>query len=104
MASEPQITVQVCYARPDIQAVATVTLPVGATVEQAIRASGLLQRFADIDLGRNQVGVFGKAVKLGKPLKGGERVEIYRPLTADPKEVRRKLAAEGKTMGRKSTR
>jgi hypothetical protein len=104
MASEAQIKVQVCYARPDVQAVAAVTLPAGATVEQAIRASGLLQRFTDIDLNRNPVGVFGKAVELGKPLKGGERVEIYRPLTADPKEVRRKLAAEGKTMGKKPVR
>ena len=104
MASEGQINVQVCYARPDVQAVAAVTLPQGATVEQAIRASGLLERFADIDLLHNPVGVFGKGVELAKPLQGGERVEIYRPLTADPKEVRRKLAAEGKTMGRKPTR
>ena len=104
MANEAQITVQVCYALPDVQAVAAVTLPAGATVEQAIRASGLLDRFTDIDLLHNPVGIFGKAVELGKRLRGGERVEIYRPLTADPKEVRRKLAAEGKTMGRKPTR
>lgn len=104
MASESQITVQVCYARPDVQAVAAVTLPAGATVEQAIRASGLLDRFADIDLARNQVGVFGKGVELNRPLQDGERVEIYRPLTADPKEVRRKLAAQGKSMGGKRAR
>jgi putative ubiquitin-RnfH superfamily antitoxin RatB of RatAB toxin-antitoxin module len=68
------------------------------TVQQAIEDSGVLQRFPEIDLAKNKVGVFGKAAKLDALLQDGDRVEIYRPLIADPKEARKKRAAEGKKM------
>ncbi|WP_312157957.1 RnfH family protein, partial [Pantoea piersonii] len=61
-------------------------------VEQAIVASGLLELRRDIDLSRNKVGVFSRPVKLGDTLQEGDRVEIYRPLIADPKELRRQRA------------
>jgi len=100
MAVEGEITVEVCYARADVQAVAAVKVAAGSTVVEAVRRSGLLQRFPEIDLKANIVGVFGKKVTLDRRLSDGERVEIYRPLNADPKEVRRKRAAQGKTLGR----
>ncbi|MEW5891754.1 MAG: RnfH family protein [Pseudomonadota bacterium] len=93
------IDVEVVYALRDQQKVVTVQVEHGATVEQAIAKSGLLEEFPEIDLGgRNKVGVWNKLVKLDTPLRDRDRVEIYRPLIADPKEVRRQRAAEGKVM------
>ncbi len=73
-----------------------VSLAEGATVEDAIRLSGVLEAFPEIDLGKNKVGIFSKLVKLDEAVRDKDRVEIYRPLIADPKEVRRKRAEEGK--------
>ena len=96
--TESRITVEVVYARPGEQVLERLTVDAGDTVESVIRQSGLLERFPEIDLQANKVGVFGKAVALSAALHGGDRIEIYRPLIADPKEARKKRAAEGKTM------
>lgn len=88
----PDITIEVVYALPDKQYLRTVTLEEGATVEEAIKASGLLSLRKDIDLKSNKVGVFSRPVKLDDTLQDGDRVEIYRPLIADPKEMRRQRA------------
>ena len=90
MASADEIDVEVAYAAPQRQITKTVTLPAGSSVEQAIRASGLLDEFPEIDLAHQRVGVFSEFVRLDEFLHGGERVEIYRALTADPKEMRRR--------------
>ena len=90
------ITVEVAHARPERQLILVVEIDAGATLEQAIRASGMLDQFPDIDLAVNKVGVFGKLGKLSDTLLDGDRVEIYRPLIADPKEVRKQRAAQGK--------
>ena len=90
------ITVEVAHARPERQLILVVEVPAGATLEQAIRASGILEQFPDIDLAGSKVGVFGKLGKPGDILQEGDRVEIYRPLIADPKEVRKQRAAQGK--------
>lgn len=90
------LQVEVVYALPARQTLLRVALPEGATVEDAIRASGVLEAFPDIDLARNKVGIFSKLVKLDEKVRDKDRVEIYRPLIADPKEVRRKRAEEGK--------
>src|SRR3970040_1660695 len=92
MASSDQISMEVAYAAPQRQFAKTLTLPAGSSVEQAIRASGLLDEFPEIDLARQRVGVFGEFVQLDECLHGGERVEIYRALIADPKEARRRRA------------
>lgn len=92
------IDVEVAYARPDAQVLLELRVPVGTTLEQAVRESGILERFPEIDLTRNQMGIFGKLNKLNTVLRNGDRVEIYRPLIADPKEVRKQRAAEGKRM------
>ncbi len=89
---------EVAYGRMDEQALLTVEAESPLTVQQVIERSGILQRFPEIDLSENKVGVFGKAAKLDAELTDGDRVEIYRPLIADPKEARKKRAAEGKVM------
>lgn len=92
------IDVEVAFARPDTQLILKLRVPAGTTLEQAVRESGILERFPEIDLTRNQFGIFGKLNKLSAELRNGDRVEIYRTLIADPKEVRKQRAAEGKRM------
>lgn len=92
------ITVEVCYALSEKQALVTVKLPLGSTLQQALEASGLLQKHPEIDLKKNKFGVFAKLSKVDSVLRDRDRVEIYRPLIADPKEVRKQRAAEGKVM------
>jgi putative ubiquitin-RnfH superfamily antitoxin RatB of RatAB toxin-antitoxin module len=92
------IRIEVAYARPERQDVIRLTLPAGSTISQAIEASGLLQRYPDIDLAKTKVGIFGKLSRMDTALRERDRVEIYRPLIADPKEVRKQRAAEGKVM------
>ncbi|URN98308.1 RnfH family protein [Leclercia adecarboxylata] len=89
---QPEIVVEVAYALPEKQYLQRVTLQEGATVEEAIRASGLLTLRNDIDLAKNKVGIYSRPVKLADAVKDGDRVEIYRPLIADPKELRRQRA------------
>ena len=96
--ADPQITVEVVFAKPGEQVLEQLHVPADATVESVIRGCGILERFPEIDLGTNKVGIFGKATKLTAGLQEGDRIEIYRPLIADPKEARKKRAAEGKAM------
>lgn len=100
MAAEPTIEVEVAYALPHRQVVEKVALTPGSTARDAIERSGVLGRFPEIDLATQRVGVYGRIITLDTVVEDGERVEIYRPLQADPKAVRRRLAREGKTMGR----
>jgi putative ubiquitin-RnfH superfamily antitoxin RatB of RatAB toxin-antitoxin module len=87
-----KIAVEVVYALPQKQYLQRVTLEEGATIEQAILASGLLALRDDIDLDKNKVGIYSRPAKLQDVVHDGDRVEIYRPLIADPKELRRKRA------------
>lgn len=88
----PDITVEVVYALPEKQYVRQVKLAEGSSVEQAIRTSGLLELRHDIDLTQNKLGIYSRPVKLQDEVNDGDRVEIYRPLIADPKELRRQRA------------
>jgi putative ubiquitin-RnfH superfamily antitoxin RatB of RatAB toxin-antitoxin module len=91
--------IEVVYALADQQFVVDVEIETGATIEQAIEQSRLLEEHPEINLDKeNKVGVHGKLVKLDQSLRPGDRVEIYRPLIADPKEVRKQRAKEGKQM------
>ena len=92
MSASAKIVIEVAYALPEKQYLQRVTLQQGATVEEAIRASGLLELRTDIDLNKNKVGIYSRPVKLADVLQDGDRVEIYRPLIADPKELRRQRA------------
>lgn len=93
-----QISVEVVYALAHKQELVLVTLAAGSTVEQAIERSGILEKYPEIDLLKNKLGVFAKLVKPESTLRNRDRVEIYRPLIADPKAVRKQRAAEGKIM------
>ena len=92
------ISIEVVYPLPQKQEIFTVKLPKGATARQAIEASGVLQKYPEIDLAKNKLGIFAKLAKPDASLRDRDRVEIYRPLIADPKEVRKQRAAEGKVM------
>jgi putative ubiquitin-RnfH superfamily antitoxin RatB of RatAB toxin-antitoxin module len=96
-----RILVEVVHARPERQLLLAVELPVGASAADAVRASGIAGHFPGLDVEHAPLGIYGKRVERDHRLAPGDRVEIYRPLAADPKEVRRRLAAEGRTMGGK---
>jgi putative ubiquitin-RnfH superfamily antitoxin RatB of RatAB toxin-antitoxin module len=93
-----EILIEVAYALPQQQVILPVKVMEATTAVQAIEASGITRKFPEIDLEQNKIGVFGKLVKPDTILREKDRVEIYRPLIADPKEVRRQRAAEGKAM------
>jgi putative ubiquitin-RnfH superfamily antitoxin RatB of RatAB toxin-antitoxin module len=92
------IMVEVAYALPKQQLIVPVNIAEGTTAEAAVLASGIMEKFPEIDLTLNKLGIFGKLVKPDTVLRHLDRVEIYRALIADPKEVRRQRAAEGKVM------
>lgn len=92
------INVEVVYALSQEQAMLQLQVPEGATVAEAVHASGIVEKYPEIDLTKNKLGIFGKLSKSDTILRDRDRVEIYRPLIADPKEVRRKRAEEGKAM------
>ncbi|MBY6186332.1 RnfH family protein [Marinobacter hydrocarbonoclasticus] len=92
--------VEVVYALPEQAFLRRLMVPVGSTAEAAIEASGVLERFPEIDLKAQKIGIFSRTVKLSQVLEAGERVEIYRPLIADPREVRKRRAEKAKEEGR----
>ena len=92
------ISVEVVYALAERQVVVRLDVAPDATIDAVIRQSGILEQCPEIDLAKNKVGVFGRLGKLSDTLHTGDRVEIYRPLIADPKEVRKQRAAQGKAM------
>ena len=100
-----RLSIDVCYALPDTQTVISVELAPGATVQQAIEASGILTRHPEIDLAKLKAGIYGKIKALDAVLADHDRVEIYRPLIVDPKAARQrrvdKTRKEGSVEGRK---
>ena len=86
------VEVEVVYAKPEEQAIITLTMPEDASVEDAIKASGLLERFPEIAMSELKVGIFGVTCKLDQPIRNVDRIEIYRALLHDPKEARRQRA------------
>ena len=91
-----EILVEVAYALPEEQVIISIKVPTKFNVKQAIEKSGIQKKFPSIDLSKNKVGIFGKKTKLDHLLKDRDRIEIYRPLILDPKEMRRKRAAKKK--------
>lgn len=96
MENVKKIHIEVAYARPDAQVIVPLEVAEHTTIEEAIRLSGVLDKFPEIDLSVQKVGVFGKLSKLSSTLRHNDRIEIYRPLLADPKEVRKNRAAQNK--------
>lgn len=101
MSSE-MIHVEVVYALPHEQRVLKLVVEQSATVEEIIRTSGILQMYPEIDLTVNKVGIFSRNVKLVARVRDKDRIEIYRPLLADPKEIRRKRAEQAKAAANQS--
>ena len=93
------MSVEVAYARPDQQVIITVDVPEEATAQMAIDASGIRERFPEIDLSQQKIGIFSRLVTLNQRLQPRDRVEIYRPLQADPKAARRERAAKKEPAG-----
>jgi hypothetical protein len=93
-----KIKIEVVYALPHEQTLLTVEVTQGTTLGDAIKLSGILEKYPEIDLANSKFGIFGKLSKADVVLREKDRIEIYRPLIADPKEVRRKRAEEGKVM------
>ncbi len=95
--SHTSLTVEVAYARKDKQKIVVLQVAPGTTAGQAVVVSGILREFPEIDFPVCKLGIFGKHAAHETPLGTGDRVEIYRPLIADPKEIRRKRAASSGT-------
>ncbi len=91
------LKVSVAYVGPITQFLTAIEVRPGTTVREAIAQTGVLAKCPEIDLAVNQVGIFGKLTKLDQALADGDRIEIYRPLIADPKEARKRRASEGTT-------
>ena len=92
--AESLLPIEVVYASPGRQVLVSLQVPAGCTARQAVLQSGLERTFAQLDLANAALGIFGKVVGDAQVLEAGDRVEIYRPLLADPKEVRKRRAAQ----------
>ena len=92
MADADTLHVQLCYALPEQAVVLELDVNQGCTLEEVIQRSGLLAQYPDIDLNTNKIGVYGKLKPLDAKARAGDRIEIYRPLQADPMESRRRRA------------
>jgi putative ubiquitin-RnfH superfamily antitoxin RatB of RatAB toxin-antitoxin module len=93
------IDVEVAYATPEKQRIVKLSVEDGCTVEEAIVRSGIRDEFPGLEVNPAAVGIFSRKVSLDHRLRDGDRVEIYRPLIADPKESRRRRAKGGSTAG-----
>lgn len=91
-----RIQVEVVYALPYEQRVVSLEVLPQTTVAQAIELSGLTARYPELDFRRDNIGIYGRPVKLTDCVQDRDRIEIYRPLIADPKQARRKRAGAGK--------
>jgi putative ubiquitin-RnfH superfamily antitoxin RatB of RatAB toxin-antitoxin module len=98
--SVDKIAVEVVFATVQRQVLLNLTVNAGSTVEQVIQQSSILRMFSEIDLAVNKVGIWSRTVKLSDVVQDGDRVEIYRPLIADPKDMRKRRADKAKEEGR----
>lgn len=96
---ETPLTIEVVFALPARQELISLTVPSGTTAEMALQQSVIGDLFPDEDFSDYQLGIWGKLVTRSYSLKDGDRLEIYRPLLIDPREARRALAADGRSMG-----
>lgn len=100
MADGTRCRVSVCYAQPEDVFLVTLDVPAGSTLTEVVTASGVLARYPTLDLTRNKLGIFGKLRPADTAVRDGDRVEIYRPLQADPMESRRRRARHKAAAGK----
>lgn len=93
-----KIPIELVYALPEEQTLLKFKVPTGSTLGDAVRLSGILDKYPEIDAEKSKYGIFGKLSKADVVMRAQDRIEIYRPLIADPKEVRRQRAEAGKVM------
>lgn len=98
--NEQLFKIEIAYALPTVQSLLVVHVAEGATIQDCIEQSGILLKHAEIDLKTNKVGIWSRTRKLTEQVEDGDRIEIYRPLIADPKDVRRRRAEKAKEEGR----
>ena len=94
-SSSARIRIEVAYATPSKQVILELEIAAGTRPRDAVRASAITDHFPEIDPETCDIGVFGKLIPADYELTDGDRIEIYRPLIADPKEIRRQRAAQG---------
>ncbi|PSU39841.1 RnfH family protein [Photobacterium phosphoreum] len=95
-SDQPLIHVEVVYALPNVQRVLKLAVVAETSIQAIIEQSGILTMYPEIDLNTNKVGIYSRNVKLDATARDGDRIEIYRPLIADPREIRRKRAEQAK--------
>lgn len=98
-AAPGMVRISVCYARPDSVFLKEIDVPEGATIAAAIAGSGLQQACPEVDPSTMRVGIFGKLKTPDNVVRAGDRIEIYRPLTADPKLARRRRVQKTRASG-----
>ena len=98
MANTNNKLAEVIYALPEEQILFTAEFAEEATARDVILQSGILEEYNELDIESMDIGLFGKAIKMDQMIRDKDRIEIYRPLIADPKEVRKRKAAEGKRL------
>ena len=99
MTSDGHVEIELVYGTAQSQALLRISVPKDSTVLEAIEYSGLAEMFPDADFRKLPVGIWGRVVDRKRPVADGDRIELYRPLRMDPRDARRQLAAEGKSMG-----
>ncbi len=99
MGGKKTISIEVVFALSERQRLVTVAIACGATAREAVDKSGIAREFPEQDFSACRLGIWGRLIEDSQLLQDGDRVEIYRPLNIDPREARRRLAAEGKSMG-----
>ncbi|MCD9531691.1 RnfH family protein [Photobacterium carnosum] len=95
-SDQPLIHVEVVFALPNVQRVLKLAVVAETSIQAIIEQSGILTMYPEIDLNINKVGIYSRNVKLDATARDGDRIEIYRPLVADPREIRRKRAEQAK--------
>lgn len=98
MPDSNKINIEVVYGLPQEQTLLKVQVPSGTSLGEGVKLSGIMDKYPEIDLDKGKFGIFGKLSKTDTELREQDRIEIYRPLLADPKEVRKRRAEEGKVM------
>ena len=99
MSGNNTIRVEVVFALAERQQLLSVTLTAGTTAIEAVARSGMAGKFPDQDLAACALGIWGRLIDETQILQDGDRIELYRPLKIDPRDARRRLAAEGRSMG-----
>lgn len=102
--AEPMLAIEVVYATAEQQLLLALEVPAGTTVGEAVQLSGVAAQLSQVAVHDCPLGIFGKVVAAQRVIEAGDRIELYRPLLADPKEVRKQRAAKVARVFKKAKR